>query len=654
MRHLVTLTTRELRAHAWAGALAASAAALSWLTPWLPGTGNTNPADLREATSLVVAVLVVGGLSLSIGSGLAARDLAEGRLGFFLTLPVRAATVWASRLIAGCLVVYGALALVLLPAIGSMGGLLVPLDSALLGLSARGQIAIVLEALPAWTVLLVPLVLVLVSHQLAVALRARSAWLLVELVVVAGAIVGTLAAISRLFAASARTELLWAVAFVVAGGLATLAVGGGVGLAGGRVMPVRFHRAQVLAATCGAAVVVAVTSGWAWWVTHPSVGAVARVLDAVAPPTGDWVAAAVALEGRPSYEPWALYNQRSGAWLPLLGGAGSHWGSQPSITFAGDARGAVWVRPASGSDGSQDLVWVDLQAAEPRLVDTLLQVPFGGQVALSEDGAQIAIRGETSLAVSADGGRAVLASVALPELQRSFFEHMLFVGSTLRHGRVVADDRGLRLEIRDLDVAGRKLRTNPPVGLGEGYTAIFGFSPSGDRLLVDHGVGGATTLHDGATGALLAEVAPRLPVSEGWVRAAFLSDGRVIAPNLGLEGDILLHVFSPDGVPLQQVSLGAARRAVPLGEPRENVLFVAVRGQADRVGWKLREVDLGSGTTRNVDGGFLPMSLRTGAWRAPEPLAPPGAQLLAWDLKRGALVALDPDGTARAVLPAPR
>ena len=134
MNALAVLTGRELRSHAPLAAVAAAAALLPWVAPLLPGLSRHPAADVRQATAAIVAVLLGAGLALLVGSGLVARDLAEGRLGFHLTLPVAGTTVWLARLAAGVAVVYGAMAAALLPLAGSFHSFALQQDAVLMGL----------------------------------------------------------------------------------------------------------------------------------------------------------------------------------------------------------------------------------------------------------------------------------------------------------------------------------------------------------------------------------------------------------------------------------------------------------------------------------------------------------------------------------------
>ena len=650
MRHLAVLTARELRAHAPAAGIAAIAALLPWIAPLLPGISRHSAADVRQATAAVVAALLGLGLAVLAGSGLVSRDLAEGRLGFFLTLPVKSTTVWAARLLAGCALVYGALAVVLLPAYGSLAGLGIQEDAVLWGLPLPWQSKLVVQSLPAVGLVLLPFVLLLVTHQLSVALRARTPWLLLEVLVYAGALLAASAAASRLVGHRAWVELRVASAAGLAIAVATLVVGGALALARGGALLTRFHRVQALTATAGLLLAALAMTGYAAWAVSPGLDAVHAVTAAVAAPQGDWVAAVVQLAGRPSYTPWVLYNHRTGGWLPLsTGWAGAWRSSHGPVTFTGDGRAAVFLRPQPYPGESQDLVWVDLSGERPRLADTLLQVPYGGEVALSADGSAIGVRGTDSLFVATDGGRRIAASARLPPWTHSLQEAVCFVGPNLRHVRLAMDGEVLRLEIRELDPASRRLHVAPAVALPAADGAFLTFSPSGERLLVVRGAGGAATLHDGASGTQLAEVSPAAPFG-GMRRATFLADGRLFVPLLTAEGKLVLRLLSADGALLREVPVGSGRGALAVGEWRPDVVLVSIRDRATAGGWQLREVDFSTGQVRPIADRLLPTAPGLAAWD-PKPLAGAGKPVLMWDAERSALVSLEPGGRPMTLLP---
>lgn len=640
MRHFAVLTGRELRSHLPAALVALAAATLPWIAPWLPGISRHSTADVRLGTAAVVAVLVATGLALAVGAGLASRDLVEGRLGFYLTLPVRPTAVWLARLLAGLLVVYGATAMVLLPAAGTSHDLGLGVHTLLSGLPAFWES--LLSGLVALVVL--PAVLLLFTHQLAVGLRARTPWILLE--VAAWLAVGWLCwgALLRLLRAGAWVETSLASSGTLTAALLAWVFAGAAGISRGGALASRFHRAQALVASLGLLLAGGAAAVYSSWVLTPGASAVARVDAVIAPQRGAWVAALVELEGRPTYTPWVLYDRAGGDWLRLSPDwAGGRNDGDGPVVFTTDGRAALWRRPAGHAYGSaQELVWIDL-ASRPRLVETGIELHRDDLVALAADGSRIAVRRRDELALWGEGGRRLVAAGSLPRRHAGSTEALSFAGRRVRLAALEHRDGGTWLRLRELDPDARSLRAADAVPLRAAGGALLSFAADGGRLLVDRPLG-PTSLHDAASGERLADLAERAG-SGGRRVARFLADGRVVTPAHDGRG-LRLRIFSPDGELLAEHGIEAGGWVVPVRQTPAGIVLAMVVNRR----WELREVDLATGETRSLGERLAPAAAR-GLW-ATSPLPPPDAAWLAVDAT-GRLVEVGPGGAGVAVLPRP-
>jgi hypothetical protein len=661
MRALALVTARELRAFAPAWIAVFVAALLPWLAPLLPTAGTQPAPEVRMVTALVLASLLGLLIAVFAGAGVLARDLGEGRVGFFLALPLRARTIWAGRLLAAAILVYTTLAAITLPAVLAAGEL--PLRRGLLTDLVAPSF---LGPLRAWSVallLLAPLVLILLSHQLATGLRSRSPWLLVDLVAlaVAGLLVG--GAALRLVTAGAPIELL------IAGGafgtlaLLTLALGGGFGLARGGVLLARVHRAQACAVAAGllvAALAAVVFTRWALAVDAADLRRVAAVIPA---PAGPWIAVGGELRLRPSYAPWLLVDPTTGRSLPLSAGfhhpAAIGYEAASTVVFAADGRSAAWMRPRGGRfAGPRELMWLDLQPG-PRLVPTGIAVASGWQTALLPEGGRLAVAEPTRLAAWSDDGRRLLAAAKLPPTQPSWPQLRWVTPDRLRLARIAnSTDEAPRLQVWDLEVGARRLDARLDRPLATTLTAMA-LSSDGARLLLVHGMTGrgGVTLVDAASGEPVAELAT--PARAAWVSAGFLSGGRV-ALITGQSGRLTLRLFARDGVLVGELPLGAGRWAW-LGAPwsRHEVPFTASvrrREAGAEPSWhgELRVADLATGRVRVLGGRLAPVAGAHPWSPGSDRIAPgaPGTRLfLAHDR---ALVRVDDRGRQDRLLPKPR
>ncbi|HXT51953.1 MAG TPA: hypothetical protein VN811_12985, partial [Thermoanaerobaculia bacterium] len=510
MRALVLVARRELRAYAPAWIAALVAAVLPWLAPLLPMAGRQPASDVRVVTAVLLAALLGLLIALFAGAGLLARDLGEGRMGFFLALPLRAASVWGGRLLAAAVLVYGTVAVIVLPPVIAAGGLNfrrgLPLleEGSLPLLGNAGTVGVLLA--------LLPLVVVLLAHQLATALRSRSPWLLVDLAAISLAAAVVAGALARLAVAWATSELFMAQVGSGVLAIAALAIGGGVGLARGGVLLGRVHRAQALAVAAGLLATAAATAGFAKWVLAVDAHDVTAVRSTILGPRTPWIAALGSLRHRPSYAPWLLVDPTTGDSLPLSTGVvesdGNSFELPAPVYFADDGASAAWIRWSGAVTKPHEVVWIEL-GPQPRLVPTGIEVEQPWFAELLPAGDRLAVASPRRLSVWSERGQRLVAAAELPRVF-PHWQQLRWVGANqVRLARFAEVDSAMRLQIFDLDPAARRLETRLDLALGE-QTRNAALSADGTRLLLVDGFAGrgGVKLLDATTGATIAAVAP--------------------------------------------------------------------------------------------------------------------------------------------------
>ncbi len=206
MTAFVTLLRRELRCRLLLITTGAALGLFVAIAPWLPGMGRHDPADLRAAGALGVALLWALTLGFFEGLGFLARDLGEGRLAFDFRLPASATAIWAARALGALGAAAAGTGLVLLPS-GLLGADPGAVNEGL-RLSLEGAFLVRWPSPSAVAPLALALVLVFfLAHAAALARATRSFWIAADLV--CALVFGTLSlrALAPLDLWGAREEL---------------------------------------------------------------------------------------------------------------------------------------------------------------------------------------------------------------------------------------------------------------------------------------------------------------------------------------------------------------------------------------------------------------------------------------------------------------
>ena len=347
VRGLMAIAAREVSERVALLGLAVAVAAVPFVAPWIL-IGD------RPLLGVLLGVVMTLSAAVLTGSSVIARDLAEGRLGFFLSRPVPWWSIWGGKMLAAIVLTFLAGAIVLGP-------------SAIAGdwrLPPGGW----------WVRILVPGLIAVIGtvNVMAVGYRARSLWFAADL-----AMTGALAWIVVRTSRGLMVWAVWTVSYdfiaptlwVVA---AAVTMAGAAQVALGRADIARSHRVMAIAVWAVLTPAALGYAAWGTWVQRMAPSDVRSVLSAWSAPKGSWIV--VTGRGawpRPEGVSAALLVDTSTGRFLRLGPAFSPL--RPG--FSGDATRAAWI-----SDPFSDtprLTVADLGAGEPALSDVPLPVPPG-------------------------------------------------------------------------------------------------------------------------------------------------------------------------------------------------------------------------------------------------------------------------------------
>jgi hypothetical protein len=549
-----------------------------------------------------------------------ARDLAEGRLGFFLARPIPWWSIWGGKWIAALVLTSAAGAIVVLPALTSPDWSL--------------------PAGPWWAGIPIPALLALVggAHAVAVGYRSRSPWFALELAVAAGLgwiVVRTSQDLvawgvwpyEMAFAAGA----LWVLAVAVtAGGAAQVARGGSDIRQSHRVLSIVLWSVLIPA--------VGGYAAWGAWVRMLSPADLRPIASAQSSADGRWiVATGHARPPRPgSVFAAMLVEPTTGRFLRIGDGPFS----RPLVSDDGSR--AVWIAHAWSEPR---LFAADLRSGQaPSAKPLPLPLPPGSVFGftLSPDGTHIvAVQSQqtTVFAVGSAQPAVVLPTPGVPVAARQ----AAFSPDGRAHV-LVGTDESTRPGVLDVVVLDPATRRSSVTGhLPTRGNPMEHWGPGAERIAIVHRLDHrpSLTLHDGATGALLATLVPE--GATGRISATFLHDGRLAVVEAG--AGIRLRVFTRDGAEVLSLDVAprfAMARAVEVAPPvvAVELPFQGARG-ADSV-----LVDVDAGRVIRVEEGLRPAA---SGWLLRDTGGAPAPSTLFID-DRGALVRLDLATGARAVV----
>jgi hypothetical protein len=614
MRGFAAVLRREIFERRLLGLLTPALGLIAVLLPLVPGfrPGGVAVADLQGGLALVLALVLTVILALFLGGSIVAGDLAERRLGFYFSRPLSGWAIWAGKMAAALVLIFGGGILVLAPA-ALVGG-----NLNLEGIWGVGNVISVTGAslIAAWATFL--LLVLAATHAVSVIVRARSPWALLDLAalaVVAGLVWGTLRRMKLEGLLPRSTFLAWGDlpnigAWIELGLLAAillaLFLAGALQVVRGRTDLRRAHRvlSQGLWGVLLAAVLLFV--GFTAWVLAAGPGDLLGFSGVAAAPGGRWLAFDGPAARRPGYNPSFLYDLDSGravhARFGLLPSVSVFRISAPTAGFSADGRRAVWLEYDGVTfDSPVTVLRMDLDRPGSQPVRTPISFRYAPSgFALSPDGRRIAAyswEGRLTVA-SLDDGRLLAAAryesagvsprlvFAGPDHLRIYEIYPLETNPLLR-----ASPPSTIFEL-DLTASAPQPRKTGEIPPMTGGIRDWSLSPAGDRLLVRSA--DALGLCDARTGTPLAIL------GSGRARGTFLRDGR-IAVMATVKGryEHELRIFPPDGhSEPRRFPFANVLGAMVADQPAPGVLRVVTsRPGAPRELW---QVDLEQGTIRRM------------------------------------------------------
>jgi hypothetical protein len=558
--------------------------------------GRSGAEDVRNLSAAFLALLAGGALAVTLGFWSTAGDAASRRTAFFLAHPLSPFELWAGKAAGSLSIVFGAVALALLPAalagarlretaippMGRPAGVIVP-DR----LPPAGMIAVTGVALVA---------IFLLSQAAGVATLARSPWLLADLVFCGAAVAIAFSLARTLVAARAETALVAGGAALLAGLLVALAIGSHEAVRRGRIDLRRAARAQSIAFWSVTAALLALSALGAAWVLGATPADIRTVFWIIPAARGDWITVTGSTRWRGGYKPTFFENVQTGDFLRVR----PFFDSRSPI-IAGDGRRAAWTSAVPGL-GEPTLTphTAALDARHPdRVAWETKDLHTDPLLIFSRDSTRLAVIVADRITVWDTSAGAMLVSARssspLWEQARGFTCATFAGPEVLRvySVRLAPDSpRKSIIDIQELDVARRRLlRTGTAGPFARTFPILT--DAARERLLVRDGPERVTLL-DARTGAIIRTISGAAAISRS---ADFLSDGRIaLFESPGGQGRVV--VLSRNGDRQKEIPIGPAERAYILGERPAGFLMIVAGSRDDLIQYagRVLVVDLARGT----------------------------------------------------------
>jgi len=644
MRTALVVARRELweqRAYLVAAALAAL---LPLLAPFLPGISRYPAGDVRLLAAGIIACTLTVLAAVTLGATVLGRDLADGRVGFYLSRPISSTALWVGKMMAAFALILAMAFIVLAPA---------TVISATMGDQrwAARDLALTLGLLAA-----LGFVLLHLAHDVGVMWRDRSWWPVIDVVLFAVVVYLAWRALHQLMVSF--TEVMTITAVCLAAALAVaLALAGLVQTVRGRSDLRAGHRwlsltlwGVLVPATVAAAV-------YSHWAVTPTPADLRNVTALAAAPRRAWAWVDGNVGGRGPYACASFVLDTAGTRYVRLGTG--YWAR--AAVFTSDGSRALWWE----SDGREaQLMTADLSQPNPVPEATILTLPgSGGELVLAPAGDRLAILDGMMVSVYALPALKLLAAARVPGGERSYllWRRSYFLSANeLRMFHFRPDDeRGESgtLAILSFDIASRRLQETGRIAPATGYEKPELAAALRNRLLVAQRDRGSltwlTSLHDGRTGARLAALGT---AASPWAMTRrFLADGRVVVAG-SRDGQASLYVFSPEGSEERAISLGRWSTVWSSGEVAPAQLVIATGRSAEGEGFlhhggDVAIVDVNTGTVRPLATGLRPAEFpwwqTLSSMAAREPGSPAAWLFLT---REGALVCLNPATGAQKLI----
>lgn len=607
MNAAVLIASRDLRDRTRLFLIAAAMAVIPFASA-LAVRQNRQVAIATVACFLAAAY--TGALAVALGVSAIGRELTEKRLSFFFAKPVSAASIWIGKAAAGIVTWLGAFAIIVLPAY------LLANDG------WREYWTVGGSGITIYT-LISSAVLFFGSHAASTMLRSRSALVAVDFALLALMLLAIFAMTRPILLGGGLDVVLSMLLVIGVAMMLILIVAPVWQLARGRIDPRRNHASFSTVLWSGAAVVVIIAAGFAWWVVSPPLaGIVPYTIEQS--PSGRWIAISGDSPNRGSYVASFLVDSTSGHRERMA----TPWGNSQ---ISNDGRTMVWLEsdellPRRG------VFRVHTRALEAGSEQraTSLTITSPRHRLLSHDGSRFAVITGNKLEVyEVETGRLLGAATGIVDARWS---KLFFAGPDVV--RVLQGYRAgtQRFRIQEFEVTRKKLSTTAdwPSRLSRLPNSYYSANVTrdGSRIFIRE----EGTIHDARTGAVLMTL-PIQPKSPFF--SSMLPDGSVIVTR-----DAKLYQIDAKGALVRETPIPVPHAGVA-GQVGASKILLS-RGGPDRQEWRLMLVDLRTG---KVDA-ELPGHLTALGWSdSTMPQFTEDAtivamdgkrELVSWDLKSGA------------------
>lgn len=567
MNAAMLIATRELRDRSRLFLIAAAMAVVPFFAA----------LTVREHRSLAIATVTAflataysSALALALGVSSVGREMTEKRLSFFFAKPVSAASIWAGKVAAGLLTVFGALAVIVLPTY-------LFAHRGWTSIWTTGGNAIIAYAALSGTVLF------FAGHTASTMLRSRSARVGIDFALMVIAALTLFAFMRPILMGGGLDVVLGMLLAIGCAVLLLLALAPVWQLSRGRVDARGNHAALSTAIWSGVAVIVLAAGAYARWVISPSLNRIADPYAVEQSQSGRWVYLSGQTPGRGSYVAAFLVDTTNGhrERLPIPAWAGVHFSANDNMI--------AWLEPADllPTGGSFRLHTRRLEPGAKQVATPVIgSMPRGA--CISADGARIAmVRGRQLEVYETESGRLLGVTRGIDGTR---VLAMMFAGPDVVR---VVEETAKMLQVREFDVAHRKLITPIERKLPAGYVGPR-LTADGSRIYVRH-ERAILDAHSGNTVAVL-PLAPDRPFF-----STMLRDGSAIVTR-----DSKLYHFDPTGKLLAEIPLPLPQAGVAGEIGSSKVLLVIPSMKTGERGMLV--VDLAARkVAHRIDGIFGPL-----------------------------------------------
>lgn len=663
---LIVLLRNEIRDRAHLLIAAAASGVLLLALPWLPGLGDPDPGDVRSLGAWILATVLGGATAVSLGATMIGTELAEGRLGYYLSQPMSPMLLWWSKLTGAFATTFGIVILILGPAFA-------------LHLGSPWFVPLLEEP---WLLAAIPLILltlILVAHTAGTILRSRTAWMAIDAIGLLVVCILAWWAPASLLASGAFDQLARLLLWMLVGVTAAMALAGAVQVSIGRTDLHRSHRTLSITTWTLLTGVTLVAMLSTHRTLNPSPSRLQGIGPVTVAPAGAWLAVSGSTSTGSLFPPSALIDTETSRHTSL--GLFYPWHHSNQVAFSNDGARALVLETGSifAESPVRPVHWrlepeTIERAPSPLTVESML----GEVVAVTADVSRLASY-ERSLLTAYDlvDGRQ-LGSFRV----KAGHAALCFETPDLLRLYLAPPATGLpdppshaEIEIAELDLESHERRTTGWIDLIDAEPdSVWGIDlgPAGRSALITYTtprtepdqeqadaelLPGSSyrralryTLVDATTGQ------PGLPeVSEALQRARtamLLSDGSLVTTTRE-DGALQLELIDLETGWPRAMSLGEAHHALLHGENTSGELLLSLTEGPDS--WQITRaiwIDLETLGIEPVPDGLLPASRPTELFNnAPTPVLPPGplTNRLFVDKDRRHLILIDAEGSHRVL-----